>query len=310
MFFRNMLMYRVDLSSLPTAPEELEAALNTRRAKPCPSGSMGTYGFAPAYGKGEDAPLAHGVQGFMLLKTQKEERIIPPSVIKDMVDEKVEEIEAEEGRKVYRKERDQLTDAVIALLMPRAFIKRSSTLAAIDIQRGVIYINTSSFTVAEELLGCLREALGKLPPRSLLTRNAPANIMTHWVKSQNPGHNLRLGTQADFSQDEGTIKVKEYDLASEEITQLLECGHMVSALALDWADKLSFTLNTKLQFKQLRFSDLLHEQAGQDAGDDRQAEHDASLILMMQTFREMTDDLFAAMGGLETSQDEAPPASA
>ena len=80
----------------------------------------------------------HASQGFLLIATRKEERILPGSVVKDAVKEKVDEIEAEQMRKVYKKERDQIKDEIIQAFLPRAFIRKSGTFAAIDAERGLI----------------------------------------------------------------------------------------------------------------------------------------------------------------------------
>jgi hypothetical protein len=53
-------------------------------------------------------------------RARKEERILPGSVVRDAVKEKVEEIEAEQMRKVYKKERDQIKDEIIQAFLPRA----------------------------------------------------------------------------------------------------------------------------------------------------------------------------------------------
>ena len=45
---------------------------------------------------------------YLLIAARKEERILPSSVVNDAVKEKVEEIETEQMRKVYKKERDQI----------------------------------------------------------------------------------------------------------------------------------------------------------------------------------------------------------
>lgn len=301
MFFRNLLIYPVDPASVQLTQPEFEAALASQRAKPCPPNQPSSYGFVPPVGKGDDALLSHMVEGIVLLKAQKEERIIPTSVIRDMVNEKIEEIEVEEQRKVQRKERTELTDMVTTMLLPRAFIRRSFITAAIDPQKGYIYINTPTPDVAEELLSRLREALGgSMPPRTFQFKHNITDSLTQWFRTQAPGHNIELGNQADlYNEGQGTVKVSDYDLGSEEIAKLLESGHRVSQVALDWDNKLTFNLNEKFQLKRLRFSDLMQEQAAQDAGEDEDGEHDASLLLMVRSFGDMLTDLFAALGGME-----------
>ncbi|MCQ8210852.1 recombination-associated protein RdgC, partial [Cutibacterium acnes subsp. acnes] len=77
-------------------------------------------------------PLVHLSQDFFLISARKEERILPGSVVRDALKENVDEIEAQQMRKVYKKERDQIKDEIIQAFLPRAFIRKSGTFAAID----------------------------------------------------------------------------------------------------------------------------------------------------------------------------------
>ncbi len=102
MWFKNLLIYRLT-QDLPFDAEALETALATKLARSCASQELTTYGFVAPFGKGEDAPLVHVSGDFLLISARKEERILPGSVVRDAVKEKVEEIEAEQMRKVYKK---------------------------------------------------------------------------------------------------------------------------------------------------------------------------------------------------------------
>ncbi|AEA70625.1 Recombination-associated protein [Pseudomonas brassicacearum subsp. brassicacearum NFM421] len=102
MWFKNLLIYRLT-QDLPFDAEALETALASKLARPCASQELTTYGFVAPFGKGEDAPLVHVSQDFLLIAARKEERILPGSVVRDALKEKVEEIEAEQMRKVYKR---------------------------------------------------------------------------------------------------------------------------------------------------------------------------------------------------------------
>ena len=52
-------------------------------------------------GSGNTAPLVHVSQDFLLIAARKEERILPSSVVRDALKEKVEEIEAEQTRQYF-----------------------------------------------------------------------------------------------------------------------------------------------------------------------------------------------------------------
>lgn len=316
MWFRNLLIYRLT-QDLQIDAAALEQALASKPARPCESQELTTYGFAAPFGKGPNAPLVHASHGFLLISTRKQERLLPGSVVRDELAEKVEQIETDQMRKVFKKERDQLKDEIVQTLLPRAFIRKSSTFAALDLEQGLVLIDTNSAKKAEDLLSTLREALGSLPVRPLSVKVAPSATLTDWMKDQAAGgdfHVLDSAVLADTHEDGGKVVATRQDMTSEEMQLHLSSGKLVTQVALAWSDKLSFVLDTKLAIKRLRFEDLLQEQAEKDGGDDAAGQLDASFVLMMLTFREFIPQLVEALGGEEFPQgidgayDEPEPA--
>jgi len=304
MWFRNLLVYRLT-QDVPFEAEALETALAAKPARPCASQELATYGFVAPFGKGEDAPLVHTSQDFLLIAARKEERILPSSVVRDALKEKVDEIETEQMRKVYKKERDQLKDEIIQTFLPRAFIRRASTYAAIMPKQGLILVDSASARKAEDLLSTLREAIGSLPVRPLSVKIAPSATLTDWLKTQKAADEFYVLDECelrDTHEDGGVVRCKRQDLTSEEIQLHLSTGKQVTQLALAWQDKLSFVLDDKLVIKRLRFEDLLQEQAEQEGGDDALSQQDASFTLMMMTLVEFLPKLFEALGGEEIPQ--------
>ncbi|WP_068828517.1 recombination-associated protein RdgC [Pseudomonas sp. BMS12] len=304
MWFRNLLVYRLT-QDLPFDAEALEAALATKLARSCASQELTTYGFIPPFGKGADAPLVHVSGDFLLVAARKEERILPGSVVRDALKEKVDQIEAEQMRKVYKKERDQLKDEIVMSFLPRAFVRRSATFAAIAPKLGLILVDSASAKRAEDLLSTLREVLGSLPVRPLAVKMAPTATLTDWVKAQQAAPDFFVLDECelrDVNEDGGVVRCKRQDLTSEEIQLHLSSGKLVTQLSLAWQDKLSFVLDDKLVIKRLRFEDLLQDQAAQDGGDDALGQLDASFMLMMLTLSDFLPALFEALGGEEIPQ--------
>ena len=304
MWFKNLLTYRLT-QEVPFEPEALEAALASKPARPCASQELTTYGFVAPFGKGEDAPLVHVSGEYLLIAARKEERILPSSVVNDAVKEKVEEIETEQMRKVYKKERDQIKDEIIQAFLPRAFIRRSMIFAAIAPRLGVILVNSASAKRAEDLLSTLREVMGSLPVRPATVKIAPTATMTDWVKSQQAAEGFYVLDECelrDTAEDGGIVRCKRQDLTGEEIQLHLSTGKVVTQLALAWQDKLSFVLDDKMVIKRVKFEELLQEQAEQDGGDEAAQQFDASFQLMMMTFAEFLPALFEALGGEEIPQ--------
>ena len=305
MWFRNLLVYRLT-QDIDLTAEALETALESKPAKPCTHQEMATYGFVAPFGKGADAPLVHASQDFLLIAARKEERILPGSVVRDALKEKVDEIEATEMRKVYKKEREQLKDDIVQSFLPRAFIRKGVTFAAIAPKQGLILVDASSPKRAEDLLSTLREAVGSLPVRPLNVKMAPTATFTDWMKNQKASNGLHLLDECelrDAHEDGGTIRCKRQDLGSDEIQNHLAAGMLATKLSLGWGeDKLSFLIDDKLAIKRLRFEDLLQDQAAQDGGDDALGQLDASFTLMMLTFVEFLPQLIEALGGEEIPQ--------
>lgn len=304
MWFKNLLVYRLT-QDIPFDAEALETALATKLARPCASQELTTYGFVAPFGKGADAPLVHVSQDFMLISARKEERILPGSVVRDAVKEKVEEIEAEQMRKVYKKERDQIKDEIIQAFLPRAFIRRSATFAAIAPKLGLILVNSASPKRAEDLLSTVREVIGSLPVRPLSVKIAPTAVMTDWVKTQKAADDFYVLDECelrDTHEDGGIVRCKRQDLTSEEIQLHLSTGKQVTQLSLAWQDKISFVLDDKMVVKRLRFEELLTNEAEENGGEDDLDQQDASFTLMMLTFGEFLPALFEALGGEEIPQ--------
>lgn len=304
MFFKSLMVYRIT-QPIDFDAEALQEALAAKPAREPGSQDLSTYGFIAPIGKGEHAPLAHASYGYILIATRKVERNLPGSVVRDALKAKVDQIEADQLRKVYKKERDQFKDDIVQELLPRAFLRSKATFAAIDPERGLIFVDTSSARAAEDLLSTLREAMGSLPVRPLNVKVAPAATMTHWLKEQEAApdfHVLDQAVMSDTHEDGGKISATRQDMTSEEMQLHISSGKLVTQLSLAWQDKLSFVLDDKLVIKRLRFEDLLHDQAAQDGGEDELGQIDASFVLMMLTFREFMPALIEALGAEEIPQ--------
>ncbi|SDU16795.1 recombination-associated protein RdgC [Halopseudomonas salegens] len=303
MWFRNLLFYRFN-QSVPFTEDQLSTALEERPARPCGSQEQITLGWTTPFGRHSENRL-QVAEGIWLIAMRKDERILPGSVIKDALTEKIEEIEARDARKVYRKERDTLKDEIVQTLLPRAFTRSRTTLACISPANGWLAVDSGSHKTAEDLLNLLRETTGSLPVRPLTVKIAPAACMTEWVRQGTAPEQLVIGDECelkDTHEDGGVIRCKRQDLSSDEIQQHLTAGKQVSQLALQWDDKLSFTLDDKLTVKRLRFEDVLREAADEAAGDDMASQLDASFAIMANTLEQLLPLLGNAFGGEDHPQ--------
>ena len=96
MWFKNLLIYRFS-SPFTLDLETLEAQLEVQAFVPCGKRDTSKYGWVSPMGEHGDQ-FAHTAANKTLLCARREEKIIPASVIRELVDKKAAEIEAKENR--------------------------------------------------------------------------------------------------------------------------------------------------------------------------------------------------------------------
>jgi|GEM_PF-32239 len=302
MWFTNITVYQ--LHNAPTIDSiTLHETLQAEAAKPLGNTDAKRHGWTPPAGRASNAYL-HESQGHRLLSMLKQQRMLPPKVVKAAVEEKVAEVEVNEGRKVTRKEKTDFKEQITEELLPRAFIDSIKIDAWWDVEKNRIIINSGSRARCEELLDLLRETLGSLKATPLSTQTLPIRAMTTWVSdAQSRPANLQLGDKATLKAkgDDGKIAATQVDLDSDEIQQLLESGRQATNLAITIDERVSGVLTDSLQLKSLRFSDQLIEQADMtetksDDGDDPIARIEADFFLMANALSDTLDSLVHMLG--------------
>ncbi len=193
MWFKNIRAYRLtqpfDLSA-----EQLGDQLAQRAFEPCARSQALSLGWVAPLGESSEA-LAHAAGGRLLVKLKREEKLLPASVVREQLEEKVALIEDEQARKVYRKERNTLKDEIIQDCLPRAFSRSSATWAYIDTRARWIFVDAASAARAEELLNLLRECIGSFPVVLPQVNSAPSATMTSWLAQGNLPDDFVLGEE-------------------------------------------------------------------------------------------------------------------
>ena len=112
---------------------------------------------------------------------RKGEKILPASVINQLLDDRVAEIEAAEAREVYRRERRRLKDEIIVDLLPRALTRHTDLFAYIDTRNGLVVVDTPTASKAEDLISQLRATLGTFKATPLEVNESASGAMTRWL---------------------------------------------------------------------------------------------------------------------------------
>ena len=282
MFFRNLTLFRFS----PAVAEDLQRldeALSEHRLRPCGPLEMGTRGFVPPVGRGEEAALTHAVNACTLLTVGGEEKLLPAAVVNDELQRKVQKIAEEEGRKVGGRERKRLKEDLLTELLPRAFVRSSRMSAYVDRKHGWLVLDTASRKSAENALTQVRKALGSFPAVPLAPEEGPRVLMTDWLANGKPPAGLMLGDECEL-RDPATAtgaiaRCRRQDLDAEEVKEHLRNGKQVFQLGLVFDDRISFVLGEDLVLRKLKFLDVVLDELG-DSQQDAAAEMDARFALL------------------------------
>lgn len=303
MWFRNARVFRFT-KPFDITPEALEEKLQNDGFKPCGPQETTRQGWVPPLGKHSDM-LVHSTNGYHLVALRKEEKILPGPVVKELVEERAEAIEAEQGRKVRRKEKDEIKEQVMLEMLPQAFSKNRRCFAYLAPKDGVLVVDAGSSKQAEDLASFLRKSLGSLPVRPPAVEQAPAFTFTGWLnESVDLPSTIELGSECELkdpSEDGGVVRCKGLDLQADEIRNHLDTGMQVTKLAVTWDDSLSFVLDEELGIRRLKFGDTLQEKLDDVDADDAAARFDAAFALMTLELARLIPGLLEALGGEDRS---------
>lgn len=297
MWFKNTIFYRFT-EPQTFSESQLTDALQTQIFSPCRSQELSSYGWVPPHPALDD--LLFNTSGVFLVCAQREEKILPATVIKRQLDERVTTLEREQARKIYRKEKLQLKDEIILDLLPRAFSRFQTTCALLIPGANLILIDSANHKRAEELLNLLRNSLGSLPVALPDVHISPATVMSQWLEQKSLPEGFRALDTCELQdgRDEGgTIRIKGEALDADEVIAHIETGKQVVKLALNWEDHLNFTLQQDLALKQIKATDTLTEAMNEEAAEDPLTRLDADLSRLVLEYQRLIPALLKAFGG-------------
>ncbi|TCP91224.1 recombination associated protein RdgC [Cricetibacter osteomyelitidis] len=295
-WFKNLMIYKLT-KVLDWSADNLQSQLQQCEYHPCSQSDMSKFGWTNPLRNSELLHFSVGKQ--ILLVAHKEEKILPSAVVKRELDERINELEAKENRKLKKTEKQALKDDVVSILLPRAFSKNQQTAIWIDGETNLIYVDAASGKRAEDALALLRKSLGSLPVVPLAFAQEPTLVMTNWIAQDNVPQWLLPLEEAELkaADDQGIIRCKQQALDSEEILSHLQAGKFVTKLALEWEEHLSFVLHDDGTLKRLKFADMLREKNDDILKEDYAQRFDADFILMTGELAKLTANLIDDFGG-------------
>jgi len=308
MLFKNAVIYSFT-TGFDLRREELTAFLSNETFQPLRAQERSRTGWVSTLPGGDD--LIFETNNCIFLRLRKDEKILKPSAINREVEELAAAIEREQGRKVRKKEKDELRDQVMLKHLPHALVDSTYTVGYIDLQKQWLIVEAGSFKAAEDFTSFLRKTLGSLPVRPPALELNPGLVLTNTL---HPDFRMDMVIREHFTLGEECTMVgvdgekasfKDMDLTSEEVTDhITESGMMVNSLRLSQEDQLAFTLTDDFRVKKIKFLDTFQEDVLNYEPEDEDIDAglsyaQATLFLMTGQFRTLFEALIESMGGIE-----------
>ena len=295
MWFRNLIIYSVP-RGWDLAPEALAALLAPQAFAPGTSLEESSIGWVPPR-EGDDS-LVFTINQQMLLTLRQEKKLLPAKVVTQVLKQRAEQIEAEDGFKPGRKRLKELKEQIRDELLPRAFRLASDMRVWIDPVGGWLVIDSTSAARAGEVFSLLVKAIDRLPARPLKVAGSVAGEMTAWLSTGEAPAGFTVDQDAELRARDGkaTVRFANQSMDLEDVARHTRAGKQCTRLALTWADRISFVLTDKLEIKRVRALDVLKEAAASAEGDaDERFASDA--MLMTGELSKLLAEVVDCLGG-------------
>ena len=279
MIFKNAKIYTIT-QPLAFSSEAFEELLGEHEFRHCGAHDLATMGFARCIG----GLFAHVAQGMFTIRIQKEEKLLPGSVVNQELEEVVERIEMETGAPVGKKAKADIKQKIITKLLPQAFTNRKSTYGTIIPESNLVIIHASSDSQAEAWLAMVRKAIGSLPVVPFARRSIQSEL-THWVTDTTPD-TINLLEEAELKATDdtgGLVRVKNQALDTDEVINHLDAGKLVQKVAFEYDEAFTAILCEDGSIKRIKLADRVLEENDDIPKDQVEARFDADVYLYVST---------------------------
>ena len=294
--FKNALIYRIEAWE-PPPRAAIEQRLEGQRFVACGASQPESAGWVAPRGQ-RHAALLEQVAGSAILTLCVERKPVPASVVKTLLEERLQKIEDDTGRRPRGKQVRELKEDIVHELLPRAFAKRSHTGVWVDAKTGWVVVDAASVKKSDALITLLAELLGgglRLAP--LQTQVSPATAMAGWLAEREAPNGFSIDRDCELKAADGekpAVRYARHTLDLAELGEHIRQGKLPTQLAMTWAGRVSFVLTETLVLKRIKLLDVVLEGAPQSEGDDH---FDADMALVTGELRQLLPALLAALGG-------------
>lgn len=249
-------------AALPVA-DAMQIHLEKRPWRDLFTGERKTGGFWAAKGENLVEPLP-GV-GYVL-RYRIDEKLVPPAIHKSEAQKVIDAIEEEEDRKLSRAEKNGIKEKVLYELLDVALTKTTSVGVFYDEREQLLYVDTTSDNVAQDVIGELIQACESVQTKTIHvsenTKGLKPRLMNHIAQDggeqdRDAFGSFALGCNLTLSRKEEGVPVekvtyKDCAIGTEEILDLLRQGYQVEQIELGLGGAF-FRLTNKFRFKRFEW---------------------------------------------------------
>lgn len=287
--FNNLTVLSLGCKDLDA--DSLSASLSEAEFNHCGSQTRVSIGFSPVAGDS----LVRKVGKYLLVVFSTEKRLMPSSVVRDIVNERVAYATARDGQRPKRKAITVIKEGVVRELLPKAFLVRKDTVAVFSPEDGYLLIDSSSPSTVDKFLTALMKCVNNLGLDALSPEVSPSVSMTKWLSSGAPeGFSVDRDCLLKNTENKASLRFSNHSLGKDIVTHIRE-GKLPSELAMTWRDRVSFTLGGDMALKKVKLLDVVTE------GVEVEEDPAASVILKAGEVFPLIAGLVAAMERLDPS---------
>jgi recombination associated protein RdgC len=303
--FRNITLLRLP-NGISAEPSALAQQLTRAAFRPCGASDRASTGWVEPK---EGAGLVYAQGEQRLLCLQREEKLLPASFVRRVVDIRAEELTEKQGHRPGRQQMRDLRDTVEAELIAKTFITRLiRTYVWIDNAHGWLAVDGSS-TRCDDVFEYLKLGMDMLPQIALpKTTVAPGTAMTQWLSEGEAPGKLTIDRDCELAshvEERPAVKFTRHNLDSDDIRHHIAAGKSVTRIGLTWNDRVSFVLTDRLEIKRITLLDLVKEEAQRNS-DDSDDLFASNFVLETGELAQVISAVMAACGGehegMETRQ--------
>jgi recombination associated protein RdgC len=291
MWFKQAAIFQLQTTTHYTA-EKLIQQLTPLVFSPCLPSLPSSHGWAPPVDE-EEAPLVCVANNNLMFCLQLEEKILPATVVRQVLQEKVKGIEAIRDRKVSAKEKYLLKDEILHTLLPRAFSKLSRVYAYIDIQNQWLVIDTTLAAKIEKFTELLQRSAPDIILQPIINERINHRL-THWLINQDYPDSIGIEKACLLGnplQKSSTIRCQQQDLFSHGVQTFVKDGYEVKQLALSWQDRVNFILTEEFTLRSIQFLEDVTTQASDLEPETKLQKFNVDFLIMAGTFAGLLQDL-------------------